>query len=41
VHDDLRGYVIEHVSKEGAVLVVEETGFVKRGKKSAGVARHR
>ncbi len=39
VRDDLRAYVIEHLSEEGSVLVVDETGFVKKGKKSAGVAR--
>jgi SRSO17 transposase len=39
VRDDLRAYVIEHLSEEGGVLVVDETGFVKKGKKSAGVAR--
>ena len=39
VRDDLRDYVIEHVGETGGVLVVDETGFVKKGKKSAGVAR--
>src|SRR5258706_8558635 len=39
VRDDLRGYVTEHLSGEDGVLVVDETGFVKKGKKSAGVAR--
>ncbi|HEU5377948.1 MAG TPA: IS701 family transposase [Ktedonobacteraceae bacterium] len=39
VRDDLRAYVIEHVGDNGGVLVVDETGFVKKGKKSAGVAR--
>jgi SRSO17 transposase len=39
VRDDLRGYVIEHLSGADGVLVVDETGFVKKGKKSAGVAR--
>ena len=39
VCDDLRGYVVEHLGEESAVLVVDETGFVKKGKKSAGVAR--
>lgn len=39
VRDDLRGYVVEHLGEENAVLVVDETGFVKKGKKSAGVAR--
>ncbi len=39
VRDDLQGYVIEHLAEEDGILVVDETGFVKKGKKSAGVAR--
>lgn len=39
VRDDLRAYVIEHLADNGGVLVVDETGFIKKGKKSAGVAR--
>lgn len=39
VRDDLRDYVVEHLGDERAVLVVDETGFVKKGSKSAGVAR--
>ena len=39
VRDDLRGYVIEHLGSPGAVLVVDETGDVKKGKASAGVQR--
>jgi SRSO17 transposase len=39
VRDDLRAYVVEHLAEESAVLVVDETGFVKKGKKSVGVAR--
>lgn len=39
VRDELRGYVVEHLGEESGVLVVDETGFVKKGKKSAGVAR--
>jgi SRSO17 transposase len=39
VRDDLRDYVVEHLGDERAVLVVDETGFVKKGTKSAGVAR--
>lgn len=31
--------VVEHLADEGAVLVVEETGFLKQGKASCGVAR--
>src|SRR4051794_2698518 len=39
VRDDLRDYVVEHLGDEAAVLVVDETGFLKKGRKSAGVAR--
>ncbi len=39
VRDDLRDYVVEHLGDEAAVLVVDETGFLKKGTKSAGVAR--
>jgi SRSO17 transposase len=36
VRDDLRGYVVEHLGDPGGVLVVDETGFLKKGSKSAG-----
>ena len=39
VRDDLREYVAEHLADTGAVLVVDETGFLKKGEKSAGVQR--
>ena len=39
VRDDLRAYVIAHCDDPQAVLVVDETGFLKKGKNSAGVAR--
>jgi SRSO17 transposase len=39
VRDDLQAYVIEHLGEAGGMLVVDETGFVKKGKQSAGVAR--
>jgi SRSO17 transposase len=39
VRDDLRAYVIEHLGHDGGVLIVDETGFLKKGTKSAGVAR--
>src|SRR5918992_5336764 len=39
VRDDLRGYVSEHLGKEGAILIVDETGFIKKGEKSVGVKR--
>ena len=37
--DVLRGYVIEHIGDPDAVLIVDETGFIKKGKHSAGVKR--
>jgi len=39
IRDDLRGYVAERLGDAGAVLVVDETGDVKKGTASAGVAR--
>lgn len=39
VRDDLRAYVVEHLGDPGAVLVLDETGFVKKGTHSAGVQR--
>jgi SRSO17 transposase len=39
VRDELRTYVIEQLGEADGILVVDETGFVKKGKKSAGVAR--
>jgi SRSO17 transposase len=39
VRDDLRGYVVEHLSDPAAVLVVDETGFLKKGTTSVGVQR--
>src|SRR6266478_1071346 len=39
VRDELRSYVIEQLGETDGILVVDETGFLKKGKKSAGVAR--
>jgi hypothetical protein len=39
VRDDLRAYVVEHLGDVGAVLVVDETGFLKKGATSVGVQR--
>ena len=39
VRDDLKSYVVEHLSAADAVLVVDETGFLKKGDKSVGVQR--
>ena len=39
VRDDLRNYVAEHLADAEGVVVVDETGFLKKGNKSAGVQR--
>jgi SRSO17 transposase len=39
VRDDLRDYVVEHLGDPSGVLVIDETGFLKKGTKSAGVKR--
>jgi SRSO17 transposase len=39
VRDDLRAYVAERLGDPDAVLVLDETGFLKKGDKSAGVQR--
>ncbi len=39
VRDDLRAYVIEHLADLDAILVIDETGFLKKGTKSVGVKR--
>jgi SRSO17 transposase len=39
VRDDLRAYVVEHLGDKRAVLIVDETGFVKKGEQSVGVQR--
>ncbi len=40
VRDDLRNYVVDHLGDEATgVLIVDETGFLKKGRKSCGVAR--
>jgi SRSO17 transposase len=39
VRDELRRYVIQHLGDPDAVLVIDETGFLKNGEHSAGVAR--
>jgi SRSO17 transposase len=37
VRDDLRTYVLEQLGQEAAILVIDESSFPKRGKKSVGV----
>ena len=40
VRDDLRTYVVDHLGDEpSGVLLIDDTGFVKKGDKSCGVAR--
>src|SRR5829696_3341580 len=39
VRDDLREQVIAELGDEDGVLVIDETGFLKKGTKSCGVAR--
>lgn len=38
VRDDLQQYILTHLDDPEAVLVVDETGFLKKGTKSVGVA---
>ena len=39
VRDDVRGYVIEHLGDPDGVLIADDTGFLKKGTRSAGVQR--
>src|SRR5438046_4836273 len=39
LRDIVRDYVLEHLADDDAVLVIDETGFLKQGKASCGVAR--
>jgi SRSO17 transposase len=39
VRDDLRSYVVRHLGDRDGILIVDETGFLKKGDRSAGVAR--
>jgi SRSO17 transposase len=39
VRDVLRSYVAENLAGPDGVLVVDETGFIKKGRRSAGVQR--
>jgi SRSO17 transposase len=40
VRDALRHYLVEPLRNPDAVLVIDATGFLKKGRPSAGVARH-
>lgn len=39
LRDEVRDYVVEALGDEDGVLIIDETGFVKKGDRSAGVAR--
>jgi SRSO17 transposase len=39
VRDDLQQYVIEHLGSKDGILIIDETGFLKKGTKSVGVKR--
>ena len=39
VRDDLRAYAAEHLGADSGVLLVDETGFLKKGLSSAGMQR--
>jgi SRSO17 transposase len=39
VRDDVRGYVIEQLGEPDGVLIADDTGFLKKGTRSAGVQR--
>src|ERR1700738_4585541 len=39
VRDDLRAYILERLGDPHAILVIDETSFRTRGKKSAGVKK--
>ena len=39
LRDIVRDYVVENLATDDAVLVIDETGFLKQGKASGGVSR--
>jgi len=39
LREDLREYVIEHLADDESSLIVDETGFIKKGENSVGVKR--
>lgn len=40
VRDDLHAYVAEHLGADNGVLIIDDTGFVKKDTASAVVRRH-
>lgn len=39
VRDDVRDHVVETIDDKGGVLIGDDTGFLKKGVRSAGVQR--
>jgi SRSO17 transposase len=39
VRDDVRGYLVDQLGEPGAVLVVDETGDLKKGATTVGIQR--
>src|SRR5919199_2566428 len=39
LRDELHRYLVDYVADDDAVVVLDETGFLKKGRRSAGVAR--
>src|ERR687885_1256823 len=39
VRDELHRYIVDYFADDDAVIVIDETGFLKKGRMSAGVAR--
>jgi SRSO17 transposase len=39
MRDEVRRYVVDHLGQPGGILIVDETGFLKKDTKSSGVAR--
>jgi SRSO17 transposase len=39
LREDLREYVIEHLADSESSLIVDQTGFIKKGERSVGVKR--
>ncbi|MFD7004223.1 transposase [Streptomyces mirabilis] len=39
IRDDLQQYVADKLGEDGGVLIIDDTGFIKKGTTSAGVQR--